>query len=519
MRQILPLISLIAAVAAGSAHAQTPVRGGSLTAIMDIQPASLDPIMGNGFNSDPNIYNLIYDKLITLDGKGAPSPQLAESWVLQDDLKSLTLKLRKGVVFHDGTPFNAEAVKFNLDRVSAAGSKAPASAFIGDVSSVEVIDPLTVKINLRSPSGPFVSVPGKSGTAILASLAIQPGMTISPTAFKADPDGYARKPVGTGPFKFVEWVGGDHLSVERNPSYWRTGADQKPLPYLDKVTVKFISNTSVKLVQLQSGSAQLGDAMPAKDWDKIKGINTLDLISRPQISNCFISFNTTVEPFNNKDLRLAIAYGVNRPLIEKVVTKGLGQVNATLWGPLDWIYDKSIKAPEYNLEKAKEHYKKSGHKGKLTLTVIQRDPDTQVAQLMQSQLKAVGIDLNVEVLERLSAMEKVNGKRYDFALLRGPSPTPDPDITFSAFYGRNARQNFSGQADEKLFTAVERARTTFQRDQRKRYYSEAQQLIVDGAYYVYLLGNPIFEVKRKELQGLKRESVGEWVLSEAWLSK
>jgi peptide/nickel transport system substrate-binding protein len=505
--------------APASKAAATPIRGGELTVMMDIQPASMDPLMGNGFNSDPNIYNMVYDKLITLDAGGNPVPALAESWMLSDDARGLVVRLRKGVTFHDGTPFNAEAVKFNLERAAAPSSKAPASAFIGDVISVDVVDPLTVKINLKANAGPFSSISSKAGTAVLTALAIQPGMMVSPTAFNADPQGYARKPVGTGPFKFVEWVGGDRLSVERNPSYWRNAPDQKALPYLNRVTVRFASNSSVKLVQLQSGVAQLADAIPAKDWDKVRNIKELELIMRPQVMSSFLTFNTTAAPFNNKDLRLAVSHAIDKKMIEKVITKGLGQVYPTMWGPLDWTHDPKVTASEYNLQKAREHYAKSGHRGRLTLTIIQRDPDTQIAQLIQAQLKQAGIDAGVEVLERLSAVEKLNTKRYEMGLARGFSPVQDPDFVFSAFHGKNAKQNFSGQTNEQLFAAVEAARISLDKNQRKKHYSEAQQILMDNAYYVYLHGTPIYEARRTNLNGLKRESAGEWVLSEAWLAR
>lgn len=500
-------------------HAEVIQRGGHLTAVTDIEPTSLDPIMGNGFNSDPNVYNLIYDKLIVLDAKGNPTPQLAESWTLSTDLKSLTFKLRKGVLFHDGTAFDAAAAKFNLDRVAAPGSKAPASAFVSDIDSVVVVDPNTIRIQLKTRSGPIMNALGRPSVPILAALAIQAGMMVSPAAVKSHGERFGRMPVGTGPFKFVDWVAGEKIEVANNAAYWKTGTDLRPLPYLDRVTVRFVDTGQAKLEMLRNGTAQLVDSLPATEWDKVRHNKSLELISRPQISNSFLAFNVTKSPFDNKDLRRAVAHALNRQRIESLVTKGLGQVNATLWGPLDWIYDIGIKAPEFSLRKAAALYRSSGHKGPLTLTVIQRDPDTQVAHLIKDQLKAAGIDVKINILDRTPAMASVNGKQYEMALLRGPSPTPDPDITFSAFYGRNAKQNFSGQTDERLFDAVDRARSVFMKDIRKRYYSDAQQVLMDESYYVYVFASPIFEARRRELNGLRRESVGQWLLTEAWLSK
>ncbi|CAN5805453.1 ABC transporter substrate-binding protein [soil metagenome] len=502
-----------------SIDVQAIQRGGQITAATDIEPVSLDPIMGNGFNSDPNVYNLIYDKLITLDSKGNPTSQLAESWSLASDLKSLTMKLRKGVLFHDGTPFDALAAKFNLDRVAAPGSKAPASGFVSDIESVVVVDPETIRIHFKTRSGPIINTLGRPSVPILAALAIQSGMMVSPTAVKTYGERFGRTPVGTGPFKFVEWIAGEKIVVTNNPNYWKIAADSKPLPYLDRVTVRFLETSQSKRELLQNGSVQLVDSLSAREWERVRSDKSLELLSRPQISNSFLSFNVTKPPFDNKNLRRAVAHALNRQRIESLITKGFGQVNATLWGPLDWIYDSSIKAPELSVQKAAALYRSSGHKGPLTLTVIQRDPDTQVARLIQEQLKAAGIEVKVNILERTPAMASVNGKQYEMALLRGPSPAPDPDITFSAFYGRNAKQNFSGQTDERLFSAVDRARSVFMKDLRIRHYSDAQQILMDESYYVYIFASPIFEARRRELNGLKRESVGQWLLTEAWLSK
>jgi peptide/nickel transport system substrate-binding protein len=484
----------------GVAHAAEPVRGGKLTVAQSNEPASLDPIMGNAQGTDRSVYNLFAENLLYQDDKGEFHPQLAESWTLAEDGKSLIFKLRPGVKFQDGTDFNAEAVKFNLDRVIDPKVAARARQYIGDLESTEVIDPLTVKINLKQPSGPF-----------LTALATEPGSMVSPTAVRERGADFARSPIGTGPFQITDW-GAGKVEAKRFDGYWG-GA-----PYLDTVTVRTISNTAVKLVELKSGSVQLGDTIQVKDIPDLESDPNLKLVDKTQVLTAYMAFNNSKPPFNNINLRKAVSHAISREALEKAVSRGQGGVMSGLEAPVSPVWSEEIKGHNLNLELAREAYKKSGHKGPLTLLVIQRDPDTQIAQMIQSMCKAAGIDLRISVLERLAWVERTTNGNFELGLLRGGSPGPDPDMLFSQFYGRNASNDYARILNPEVWDMVDQARRLSNMADRKKIYVAIQQKILDNYWQTYLFWRPQKEITAKNLQGFDREYSGGWRYNKMWLA-
>ncbi len=488
------------------ALAQAPQRGGTLTAAVDLEPASLDPAFSNA-STDRRVFNLYVENLLYQDEKGKFLPALAESWDYATDRKSITFRLRQGVKFHDGTAFDAAAVKFNLDRVADPQINTRARQYVTDLASVDVIDAGTVRVNLKQPSGAFLSV-----------LALEPGSMMSPTAIKSMGADFARKPVATGPFKVVSWTGG-RIEVERFDGYWRDGADGKKLPYLDRVIVRVIANTAVKIVELKAGSVQIGDAIQVKDFEQVERDPTLELRETIQGIQQYMAFNVTRPPFDNPDLRRAVTLAINRPTIERVVSRGQGVVSAGLKPPTSLAYDAGIKGHGFDIAAAKAAYQKSGHKGPLTLVVIQRDPDTQIAQILQAMLKEAGIELRVEVLERQAWLDKVLGKTFQFGILRASIPRPDPDLTFSNFYGKNARQNYSGFQNPRIDELIDLARRETDVEKRRKYYAEIQQILLDNDAETYFFFRPNKQVVRREVQNFREEFAGTWLYADMWLKR
>lgn len=485
------------------ARAQAGKRGGALAIGVSIEPAGLDPAFGDAPSNDRSIYNMFYDNLFFLGADGALQPALATSWNVAADGLSITAKLRSGVTFHDGAPFDAAAVKASLERVVDPALKAPYARNLDDLAGVDVVDPATVRIRLKQPSG-----------AILTALATEPGMIV-----RALPGAdLKRTPMGTGPFRLRDWVGGNALTAVRSEGYWAMGDDGKALPYLDEVTFRFIKNTTVKITEARAGSIQLADAIQTKDFEAVSTDPNLVLPPNSQGIHQWMSFNVSKAPFDNADLRKAVLAAINREAISRVVTGRYGRVTPTLITPEDWIYDGSLQAPAHDLPAARALYAKSGFKGEFVITAIQRDPDTQIAQLIQTQLQQAGIRVRIEILERQAWLDKVLKKNHEIGLLQIHQPRPDPDATFAATFGKDAAFNWSGVDDPELFDIVERARKTADRAQRRALYVQAQRRILESNAYGFLFTRPIADIVRKSVSGLRTEVHGPWRLDQVRLT-
>jgi peptide/nickel transport system substrate-binding protein len=501
-------VALAAVFLAGNvvaADAADPKRGGIARIAVAVNPGALDPMWGDAPTSDRAAYNLLFETLLVVTKDGF-QPKLATKWVLGDDKKTLTFTLRKGVKFHDGTPFDAKAVKYNLDRTR--GGKGYNSSSLAPIASVEVVDDDTVTVRLAAPSG-----------AILSSLGSESGMMVSPKAAEELGEKLKRNPVGTGPFRFKSWDA-DTITVERFPDYWEMGKDGKPLPYLDGAVLRQIANAAVKIVEVQSGNVDLTDAIQTRDFDKIERDANLTLVDNPQYIHQWVAFNVRQPPFDNKDLRLAVEYGLNRDAMSKIVAGKYGLVTPALIPPQWWIYDGALAGYGYDPEKARAFLKKSGFTGKVSMAVIKRDPDTQVAQIIQSQLKAIGLEVDIEMIERQAWMDLVVKKKaHEMAMLRVNVPRLDPDHLFGATFGRDAGANWSGAQDEALFTAIDKGLSSYDPAERKPYYVEAQKILLDNAYYAFLFHRAERDVQAKRLQDVEYEPVGPFILTRAWFSK
>ncbi|WP_417258631.1 ABC transporter substrate-binding protein [Celeribacter sp.] len=500
------ILIAIAVAAAGTVPgwAQS-VAGGALVAASDIEPVSLDPIFGNAPSVDGNYYNLFYDNLFYVDANGEMQPELATSWSIAEDGSSMTLQLREGVVFHDGTHFDAAAVEYSIERVIDPEVNAPHGTDISAVTSVDVLSDYEVRINFSGFNG-----------AVLPGLANEAGMIVSPTA--AEAEGFARNPVGTGPFKFVEWRSGDRVVGERNPDYWRTDVDGNALPYLDKVSIRVIPNTAVKILEARSGEVQLVDTVQVQDFPAIEEADGIELIEKPTGIHQFMAFNTSKPPFDNVDLRRAVLHAVNNAAIEQVVSKGYGALTPTLVPPSEFIFDGDLKATEFDVEAATSLREELGFDETITISVIQRDPDTQIAQIVQAMLGQAGFDVEVEILERGAWVDKVRAANHEIGLLRINVPRIDPSLVFTSLMGRDAGLNFAAYSNEEFFDLVDAAQNTIDRDQRKSLYIDVQKHLLDHAVYGFMFLRPIRDVAAENLEGLFRESSGTWRLEEAFFT-
>jgi peptide/nickel transport system substrate-binding protein len=504
-------LALIAAAvgAAGTARAATPPaihRGGTLTAVIELDTKNLDPLRGNAPATDRKIYNLYAESLLLQDVDASIKPWLAASWEIEEGGRGVVFHLRHDVLFQDGTPFNAEAAKFNLDRLLDKSDPVPARQFVQEMRSIDVVDEYTIRVHMAEPAGAF-----------LAIMAAEAGTMMSPTALKARGADFARAPVGTGPFVITS-RSSNQIVGERNPHYWRMGADGKPMPYLDKVELNINPNEAIRLIQMRSGAAQLCDPITPKNFDQVTHDANLELLKATLGPVFLLSFNVTKPPFDNIMLRKAFSMAIDRSTLVKAITAGHGTVLHGTMPPPDWAYDAKLPPQSFDLTQAKALYAQSGHKGPITLEVVQRDPDTQMAQVIQAMLKNAGIDLHLEVLERLSNLNKVLHGNYEVTMGRASIlQMPDPDVIFTSTYSRVASLNYMGFKDEKIFALVDQAHGELDRDKRRALYTEIQQMLSDQYLQAFLIWSPTQEVASRHLHGLRRDSTMTWHYDEIWL--
>lgn len=500
---VFAVASIALPVATFSQDNAAPIRGGTIVTSTDVEPASMDPGFGNAPGTDIRSFRLVYENLFYQDADGKLVPQLATEWKMADDGLSIDFKIRQGVKFHDGTPLDAAAVAYNFNRSIDPAIGTRNATFLGDLAGAEAIDEFTLRLTLKQPS-----------SIVMSSIANEMGMVASPTAMEKMGNDFARNPVGTGPFKFDKWQSGDRLIFSRFDGYWGKDDKGEQLPYLDHVEVRIIVDAVTKVIAAESGAVQLVDTIQPRDYQRIESNPELSLVPGLVTNYNLLSFNQTAPPFDNVTLRKALTAAIDRELMLKVIYPGTGMVMHGIFPDYAQEYNPALKDYEYNPQRAAELYKESGYSGPpLTLTLIQRDPDTTIAQILQSQWEAAGIPIKIELLERLAWTDKVYGHHYELALHRLGGPRANSDIPNR--FGRDAGADHTGQT--VLFDVVDKIRGTVADDERNGYYRQLQQMIVDNAIQMPLVGQRENRIVNKHVVGLTSELNGNWILSAAWL--
>ena len=498
-----PLVSLILAAcgtgtptatkSSATGAAGTAKKGGTIKAGLDSDVANLDPMRSSLLVDRQVLYN-IYDSLVTYDDKLTIQPSLAERWETPDT-KTYIFHLRQGVKFHDGTDFNAEAVKFNIER-NLNDKNTKRKSELDTITSVEVVDANTVKFNLKSPFSP-----------LLANLVDRAGMMVSPKAAQAGGEDFTRKPVdaGTGPFKFVEWVTSDHITLTRNESYWRKDAAGTALPYLDKVTYRPITDETVSLTNLKTGDLDIGFVVPAKDYAGLKSGGELLLSEMPGLGFASFELNTQSEPFNKKELRQAIAEAVDRDQLLKTVFFGIGQAAYGPIPPPSWAFDTAFKPYGANADKAKEYLKTGGKADGFTfeMKVSAGSPTTtQLAQLLKDQLAKANITMNITQLEFTKIVDDQQKGNFQGTLV-GWSGRIDPDGNIYNQFRTGGSLNDPKYSNKAVDDLLDQARAEGEQAKRKDLYQQVQKLIGEDASFVFYRFNPAFMLARPSVQGMQ----------------
>jgi len=461
---------------AAAASGEKPVRGGTLTVALETNPKNLDPLLSS-LVADRVIHYQVYESLVSIGPDLKVAPGLAESWDTTDP-KALVFKLRQGVKFQDGTPFDASAVKFNIDRILTADAS-PRKSEISTIASVDVVDPATVRFNLKSPSAP-----------LLATLVDRAGMMVSPAAAQKYGADLTLAPLGagTGPFRFVEWKQDDHITLERNPDYWRAAPNGDKLPYLDKLTYRIIVDDNSRLTNLKTGDVDMVRQPPAKDIAAIKKDSSLVYKDVPGLDYFGMELNNTAEPFNTKSLRQAVAWAIDRDQIVQTVYFGVAVASNGPIAPPMPAYDKSYKPFTRDLAKAKAKLAEGGKPNgfSFNLLITSNSPvNQQLAELLKDELKDIGVTVNL-VPEEFAKLIDDEQKHTFQAGLSGWSGRIDPDGNTYAHFRTGGSFNYGQYSNPQVDDALDQAQMTYDAEKRNSLYRQANAAIVEDVARIFI---------------------------------
>ena len=493
MRQIIRRAALAVALStialsAGSALAQTNLRIG-----LAEDPDVLDPTLARTYVGRI-VFSSICDKLFDIDEKLAVVPQLALSHETSADGKTVTIKLRPGVKFHDGEIFDAAAAKYSLERhLNMKGSFRKPE--ISAIDSIDVVDPATIKLNLKAPFSP-----------LLAQLTDRAGMMVSPKAAEAAGDKFGLKPVCAGPYRFVERVQQDRIVVEKFADYWN-----KDNVFVDKITYLPIVDGTVRLANLRSGGLDLIERVLATDIKTVRDNPKLKLSKATSLGYLGLTINLANGDKANTPLakdprvRRALELSIDREALNQVVFNG-EFVPGNQWvSPQNPYYQQAFPVPKRDIAKAKALMKEAGVTGPLTLDfMVPNGPETRaVAEVVQSMAAEAGFDLKIRVTEFATSLKQGEDGAYQIYLI-GWSGRSDPDGNSFSFQTCGSPQNNAKYCDKDVDAAHQEARTKSDPAERKKAYEKVAAKFLTEGSIVYLYHTQVLVAHTDKVEGYKQ---------------
>ncbi|MBW3097928.1 ABC transporter substrate-binding protein [Pseudohoeflea coraliihabitans] len=465
--------------------AQTPPNVAVVGQIAE--PKSLDPATVTAVNDFRILVN-VYDGLTRYkDGTLEVEPSLAESWTISDDGTVYTFKLRSGVKFHDGSDFNAEAVKFNFDRMLKEDHPAhdtgpfPLAFFFSAVEEVSVVDDLTVEFKLNAPYAPFLS-----------NLAYPTGLIVSPAEVEAKGTEFGRQPSGTGAYKFAEWEPNAKVVLTRNEDYW-DGA-----PPLEAIVYRPITDANTRIAEMLAGGLDIMVEVPPDSLAQFRDNPDYQVLEQAGPHVWFLILNAKEGPFADKKVRQAANYAIDKQALVENVLQGTAEVAAGPTPPaFAWAYDETLEPYPHDPEKAKALLEEAGYDGEeLTFYVTEGgsgmlDP-IAMGTAIQADLQEVGMKVKIETYEWNTFLGKVNpGLEGKADMAEMAWMTNDPDTlpylalrseAFPDKGGFNSGYYSNPEVDELL----NKAREVTDQAERAKLYKQMQQIVQEDAPWVFV---------------------------------
>jgi len=492
-------------LAVGPAMAQSTFIFGAQGEPVDLDPA----IITDGISS--RITTQIYEPLVKYKGPTTEVvPALAEKWSVSPDGTVWTFTLRRNVKFHDGTPFDASAVVWNFERwrfsnhpqhenLTKAGRTfeyygAQFGGFDDKslITKVEAVNPSTVRITLSSPQGPF-----------LANLAMFVFYMASPTAVEKYGTAFGKNPVGTGPFKFVEWKVGQDVILEANKDYW----DKANAPKVQRVIVRNIKDSSQRLAALKAGEIHGMEGLNPDDVKVVRADPNLQVILRPTNTTGYVAYNYKVKEFQDKRVRQAFAHAINKKGIVDALYGGTGLAATQFQPPPLWGYNKELKDYEYNPQRARDLLKEAGFgQGlkEITWDDGRKEPlqfwympvsrpyypnPKEIAEAIAADLAKVGITVQLQTTDWTVYLDKSRKGQMPMFMLGWTGDNGDPDNFVCYFFCAIGAPRMGFYANQPLTDLLLQAQKLTDQAKRAELYRKAEQMIHDDAARIFVAHN------------------------------
>jgi peptide/nickel transport system substrate-binding protein len=477
--------------APAEATAGEPVYGGELIFVVSTEPDGVDAHLAayaNAFLVNRNVC----DTLVAKTSDGEFVPHLATDWEIAEDGLSYTFNLRDDVTFHDGTPFNAEAVKFNLERVASPElASRLAVSYLGPFESAEVLDEYSVKVNFSRPHAAFMNV-----------FASWIGMVSPTAAAAADPADFNWMPICSGPFKFEEYVAQSHVSFVANPDYnWAPPIfEHEGRPYLDRVVIRFIPDESTRVAALETGEVDAIKDVPASALNMLADMGTWTIVEE-ELAGPGIHYvpNASRAPLDDKLVRQALLYATSQEEIRDLVFQGNGPTIHSVFSPATPCFDQeAYDMYRYNPERAAELLdeagwllneatgirEKDGEPLTITITAVDLGNASEMNEVMISQWAQVGIQAETELLAS-AGIQVARAQGADFDVIWRSFGANDANILSTLYHSRNAGPdkgwNFTHQAFPELDALLDEGDVVSDPVARCEIYTQAQRMIMEEA--------------------------------------
>jgi ABC-type transport system substrate-binding protein len=479
-------------------------RGGQLVVADITDPKSLDPAFITD-RTGSRAQRAIYDPLIDLDDNSTLIPGLAESWDTSSDARSVTLHLRKGVKFHDGTPFDAQAVKVHFDRHMDPATKSLRTGELVGIASVDAVDAATVRFQLKAPNPQFLYL-----------LIDWDAYIESPTALHLYGTDFGAHPVGTGPFKFVEYVKDDHILFERNTEYWEPGK-----PNVDSLKIRSIPTDATRLVELRSGGAHVVVDPPSQDLQRIQQMTDVNLTHRLGGRFSYWVWNTSTSPYGKSlEFRQALNWLVDREGIQKAVFFGTGRLNYAPFHAGTPFDDQNYQPFARDLSKAKELIDRSGVPSPATFTIYVGPTGfyAKLAEVIAANYADVGIHVEIQNLaDTVLNSERDKGDFHLSVYQGGWSWRADPSL-----YLRNILHSKSTYTpwvykDAEVDTLIEQGEAETAVDKRKGIYARLAQRVNEDSALIFAYQEDTFVALSPKLGGWVQRADTKPRFQDLWL--